>query len=237
MPSPEPLLAARGLGRRFGPSTVLRSVDLALAPGQVMLILGENGSGKTTLLRLLAGLLRPTHGTIQLSGKPFNSSDPAARRGLGLLSHQSLMYDELTLQENLVFAARLYGLKEPRQVVAAAMQGVGLAERGESRLGSLSRGMLQRAAIARAFIHRPPILLLDEPFTALDAASADRVREWLSGRAREGCGILLVTHQPAEVWNLATDVGVLAGGSWAILESRPATLEGFLPRYRDAIRV
>jgi heme ABC exporter ATP-binding subunit CcmA len=237
MPSPEPLLAARGLGRRFGPSTVLRGVDLDIAAGQVLLVLGENGSGKTTLLRLLAGLLRPTTGSVLLHGQPVRSTDAEFRRHLGLLSHKSHMYDDLTLRENLVFAARMHGLADPGQAAAAAIHAADLDQRGDSRLGSLSRGMLQRAAIARAFIHRPGILLLDEPFTALDAPSADRVRRWIQERVRDGCGIALVTHQPAEVWELTTDVGVLAAGRWAILEPRPAALESFLPRYREAIRV
>lgn len=237
MPSAEPLLAARGLGRRFGPSTVLSGVDLNLAQGQVLLVLGENGSGKTTLLRLLAGLLRPTMGGVFLHGTPARSTDPAIRRHLGLLSHKSHMYDNLTLRENLEFAARIHGLADPAAAAGAAIHGAGLDDRGDSRVGSLSRGMLQRAAMARAFIHRPGILLLDEPFTALDAPSADRVRRWLAERVSEGCGIVLVTHQPAEVWELSTDVGVLAGGRWAILEPRPGSLESFLPRYREAIRV
>lgn len=237
MPSAEPLLAARGLGRRFGPSTVLRGLELSLEPGQVLLVLGENGSGKSTLLRLLAGLLRPTAGAVLLHGQPIRSTDAGFRRHLGLLSHKSHMYDDLTLRENLVFAARMHGLADPGQASTVAIRGAGLEERSESRLGSLSRGMLQRAAIARAFIHRPGILLLDEPFTALDAASADRVRRWIAERASDGCGIALVTHQPAEIWELVTHVGVLAAGRWAILEPRPVSLESFLPRYREAIRV
>lgn len=236
-PPAEPRLGARDLGRRFGPTTVLRSVDLSLAPGQLLLILGENGSGKTTLLRLLAGLLRPSQGEVLLGGTPLRSTDPSTRRHLGLLSHASHMYDELTLLENLVFAARLHGLSGSRAAAQQAMADVGLEERSGSRVGSLSRGMVQRAAIARAFIHRPDVLLMDEPFTALDAPSAERIRGWLGDRVRGGAAAALATHQPAEVWGLVTHVGVLAQGRWAILEARPDSLESFLPRYREAIRV
>jgi heme exporter protein A len=233
----EPRLGARNLGRHFGPTTVLRSVDLTLQSGELLLILGENGSGKTTLLRLLAGLLRPSQGQVLLGGTPLKSTNPSTRRHLGLLSHASHMYDELTLLENLVFAARLHGLAGSRAAAMQAIQEVGLDERSGSRLGSLSRGMVQRAAIARAFIHRPDVLLMDEPFTALDAPSAERIRSWLGDRVRGGASAALATHQPAEVWGLATHVGVLARGRWAILEPRPESLESFLPRYREAIRV
>lgn len=238
MPPAEPaILQAHGLVKRFGASTVLRGVDFSVAPGEVVVVCGENGSGKSTLLRLLAGLSRPTAGEIQLEGKPFRSSDVAARRVLGFLSHRSHMYDELSLRENLHFAARLFGMKEEREAVHHALELARLEEKADDRLGGLSRGMQQRAALARAFLHRPRMLLLDEPFTALDSASADRIRQWLGDRAAEQCAIVMVTHQPENVWDLATSVGVLAAGKWAIRENRPADLSGFQSRYRAAVRV
>jgi len=238
MPPAEPAaLEARALGRRFGPSTVLRSLDFSLSPGQILLVLGENGSGKTTLLRLLAGLLRPTSGEVLLQGHSLRMAEVEARRSVGLLSHQSHMYDELSLRENLLFAARLYGLADPVPLTERAIEEAGLTARADDRLSRLSRGMLQRGAIARAFLHAPPVLLLDEPFTALDAASADRIRRWLAARASTGASIILVTHQPAEVWELATHVGVLAAGRWAIHEPRPPSLEQLQLRYREAVRV
>jgi heme exporter protein A len=237
LPADPAVLEARALSRRFGPSAVLRSLDFSLSPGQILLVLGENGSGKTTLLRLLAGLLRPTSGDILLLGHPMRMAGVEARRAVGLLSHQSHMYDELSLRENLLFAARLYGLADPATVTERAIEEASLTDRADDRISRLSRGMLQRGAIARAFLHSPRILLLDEPFTALDAPSADRIRRWLAGRAGDGRAIILVTHQPAEVWELATHVGVLAAGRWTIHEPRPPSLEEFQRRYREAIRV
>ena len=237
MPPAEPaILEARGLVKRFGASPVLRGVDLALAPGQVLVVLGENGAGKTTLLRILAGLVRPTSGELFLQGRPCRSSDVGARRTLGFLSHRSHMYDELSLGENLHFAARLFGLADEGAVVSRAIQLARLEEKSNERLGRMSRGMQQRAALARAFLHEPRVLLLDEPFTALDSMSAEGIREWISDRAGERCGVVIVTHQPETVWDLATHVGVLAGGHWAIYEGRPDLAE-FQSRYRDAIRV
>jgi heme ABC exporter ATP-binding subunit CcmA len=236
LPSEPALLEARGLVQRFGVTSVLRGIDLAVAPGQVVVVLGENGSGKTTLLRILAGLVRPTSGDVLLRGRPFRSSDVAARRSLGFLSHRSHMYDELSLRENLHFAARLFNLSDERDAVGRAIQLARLEDKGDERLGRMSRGMQQRAALARAFLHRPPILLLDEPFTALDSRSAEEIGQWIADRAGERCAVVMVTHQPETVWELATHVGVLAGGRWALLESHP-DLAGFRSRYREAIRV
>jgi heme ABC exporter ATP-binding subunit CcmA len=236
-PSEPPVLEARGLGKRFGASAILRGVDLAIFPGTVLAVFGENGSGKTTLLRILAGLSRPTSGQLMLGGRPFRSHDIGSRRRLGFLSHRSHMYDELTLRENLHFGARLFGLADEAAAVATALELAQLQGKADERVGRLSRGMQQRAALARAFLHRPGILLLDEPFTALDAGSAERVRRWIGERAAEGCALVIVTHQPESVWELATAVGVLAGGRWAMLEDRPARLEDFHSRYRAAVRV
>jgi heme exporter protein A len=236
-PADGPLLEARRLERRFGSSSILRGLDFTLQRGNVLLVLGENGSGKTTLLRLLAGLLRPTTGKILFQGQLLRTTDVTSRRFAGLLSHQSHMYDELTLRENLEFAARLHGLSHSADLVNQAIGGAGLESRANDRLGRLSRGMLQRAAIARAFLHQPSVMLLDEPFTALDAVSADRIRHWLKEKAASGCGIILVTHQPDQVWDLATHVGVIAAGRWALLEERASDAEDFGRRYREAVRV
>jgi heme exporter protein A len=238
MPPAEPaILEARGLVKRFGASPVLRGIDLGLTPGQILVVLGENGSGKTTLLRILAGVARPTNGQVLLQGQLFRSSDVSLRRQVGFLSHRSHMYDELSVRENLHFGARLFGLAHEREVVGRAIELARLEEKADERLGRLSRGMQQRAALARAFLHQPKVLLLDEPFTALDSGSADRVREWIVQRAAEQCAVVLVTHQPEGIWQLATRIGVLAGGRWAILEDRPNEIEAFQLRYRDAIRV
>jgi ABC-type multidrug transport system ATPase subunit len=147
------------------------------------------------------------------------------------------MYDELSLRENLEFAARLYGLPRPAEAVAESLTLARLEQKADERLGRLSRGMQQRAALARAFLHRPEILLLDEPFTALDAPSADRIRQWIQDRAAGQCAMAIVTHQPETVWELATHVGVLAQGRWVILESREDSLARFQQRYREAIFV
>jgi heme exporter protein A len=229
------LLEARGLQRAFGRVRILRGIDLSLRPGEALAVVGPNGAGKTTLLRLLAGLMRPTAGEIRILGQPFAQGSGATRRAIGLLSHQSLLYDDLTLLENLTFTARLYGLEPPGQAAAAALEQAGLSDRAGDLPRRLSRGLLQRAAIARALLHRPRLLLLDEPFTGLDASASERLRSDLRSRLAEGLGLVVVTHHLAEVWQLASRIAVLAEGRWAADEPREGSLEAFLPRYHRLI--
>ncbi|MEO8089453.1 MAG: heme ABC exporter ATP-binding protein CcmA [Gemmatimonadales bacterium] len=237
MPSHDglPLLEARGLQRSYGRVRVLRGLDLSLREGEALAVVGPNGAGKTTLLRILAGLMRPTAGQIRVLGQPLERGSAETRAAIGLLSHQSLLYDDLTLLENLTFAARLYGLDRPREAAEAALAEAGLGSRGDELPGRLSRGLLQRAAIARAVLHRPKLLLLDEPFTSLDAVAADRLRADLGARLAGGLGVVLVTHHLTEAWDLASRVAVLVNGSWAADEQRMGTLEDFLPRYHELI--
>lgn len=223
------LLSASGIERAFGTARVLRGVDLSVAPGSLHLVLGPNGAGKTTLLRILAGLTRPSAGTVLVGGRSLREA-PDLRRGIGLLSHQSLLYDDLTALENLEFTARLYGLASPRDTARASLESVGLGKRQDDPVRRLSRGMVQRVAIARALIHQPEVLLLDEPFTGLDPRASERLLELLSARLAAECGVVLVTHSPGEAWTLATRVSVLVRGQWAIDEPRPSDRQGFMSR-------
>jgi heme ABC exporter ATP-binding subunit CcmA len=229
------LLEARGLRRSFGGLRVLRGVDLTLRAGEAVVVAGPNGAGKTTLLRLLAGLIRPEAGEVRVLGRPVRGDGEEGRRAVGLVSHQSLLYDDLTLAQNLTFAARLYALPRPAEAARAALESAGLTARADDSPRRLSRGLTQRAAIARALLHHPRVLLLDEPFTALDAAATERLRAELAGRLAAGLGMVVVTHRLGEVWELATRVAVLAEGRWACDEPRSGTLEAFLPRYHGLV--
>jgi heme exporter protein A len=234
-----PAVLARGLSKHYGPVTALDGLDLEVPAGQFVLLLGPNGAGKSTLLRLLAMLLRPTSGTLRLHGAdPSPSGAVSLRARIGLLSHHTLLYDHLTGRENLLFYARLYGLPDPRAAAAAGLETSGLAGRGEDHVGTYSRGMQQRLAIARALLHGPDLLLLDEPFTGLDRQSADRLHAILEG-ARDGrrtC--LLATHDLAAGARLADRVVVLLDGR--VAADRPAAgldaaaLEGLYRRAAGA---
>ena len=229
------LLEVRGLQRTFGRVRILNGIDLSLQPGEVLVVAGPNGAGKTTLLRLLAGLLRPSGGEIRVLGHPLSHASASVRRAIGLLSHQSLLYDDLSLRENLMFTARLYTLDRPDVVAAEALTAAGLIERADDLPRQLSRGLLQRAAIARAMLHRPSLLLLDEPFTALDAPAAERLRADLQSRVMAGAALVIVTHHLEEAWQLATRVAVLVQGRWAAEEARQGPLDAFLLRYHRLV--
>jgi heme ABC exporter ATP-binding subunit CcmA len=236
MPSSDgPLLAAKGLQRSFGSLRVLRGLDLEVGAGEALVVAGPNGAGKTTLLRLLAGLARPNGGEVWVLGRRLERSAPEARRPIGLVAHQSLLYDDLTVRENVLLAGRLYRVRDAGTAAARAIEAVGLTDRAEERPPRLSRGLLQRASIARALVHDPRVLLLDEPFTGLDAAAAARLRVLLGERLSAGLGLVLVTHHLDEAWEIATRVGVLAAGQWVLEETRRGPLQEFQARYRAVV--
>jgi heme exporter protein A len=216
-------LRTRGLTKRFGPLVALHPLDLELAPGATLALLGPNGAGKSTLLRLLAGLARPSAGTIELGGAATTRA--ARRRGVGLVGHATFLTPTLTTRENLLLAARLFGLPDPAGRAARALADEELEAVAERRAGALSRGLAQRAAIARALLHDPELVLLDEPFTGLDARAAERLSARLEEEKRAGRTLVVATHDLARVAGLADGALVLARG-------RAARLEG--PALREA---
>ena len=200
-----------GAGKRFGAHTALQPTDLVVQRGEAALLAGANGAGKSTLLRLVAGLCRPSQGTVLIGGCDLQRA-PETRATIGLLSHQILLYDELTARENLLFFARLYSLNDGAARADEALAAAGLAPRQNHRVGGFSRGMKQRLALARATLHRPSVLLLDEPFTGLDAAAGTALRERLCRFRADGGTCLLVTHRFDEAEGLIDRLLVLERG-------------------------
>jgi heme exporter protein A len=172
-----PTLEATGLTRLFGRQRAVDDVSFALEAGESMALFGPNGAGKTTLLRLLAGLLRPTGGRAVISGAEARG-EATVRGRVGLISHQTMLYPALTALENVVFAARLHGVASADRAAVAALERMGIATRKDSMVKTLSRGMQQRVSIARAIVHAPAVLLLDEPYTGLDAGGAAARTTW-----------------------------------------------------------
>ena len=209
--APSPALAAMGLSRIFGTRCAVDSVDLTLERGDCLALFGPNGAGKTTLLRLLAGLLRPSAGTAMVNGVPLRG-DAAVRAEVGLISHQSMLYGALTARENLEFAAQLYALPDPRGAAEAALRDMRVLDRADAPVRALSRGLQQRVSIARATVHRPRVVLLDEPYTGLDAAGSAALTTMLERLRDEGAALLLVTHNIDEGLSLATHAAVMRGG-------------------------
>ena len=203
-------IAARGVAKRFAGAAALEDLDLDLAAGASLAVVGPNGAGKSTLLRLLAGLARPSAGTIAIDGLP--PTHRTARAALGYLGHQTLLSPSLTVRENLVFAARLYGVASPHERAAEQLAREGLAPLADRPAGALSRGQAQRAAIARALIHAPALVLLDEPFTGLDRGAAQRLAARLGDLRARGHTSVLVTHGLEHVRELADEALVLCAG-------------------------
>ena len=203
----------RGLVRRYGERTALDDVSLTLPAGRTLVVFGPNGAGKTTLLRMLATLLRPHAGEVRVLGRELPAGGYAVRGRLGFLGHEPLLYRELSGRENLRFHARLHRVGPER--VETVLEAVGMRARADDPVAELSRGMVQRLAIARAVLHEPELLLLDEPLANLDPAAAAQV-EPLIGRA-SGRTRVLTSHDPAG--GLAgADVALgLKGGRVALL--------------------
>ena len=188
------MIRARGLAKRYGEKRIFEGLDLDVEAGELVVVTGPNGSGKTTLLRLVAGLMLPTAGELDVQGD---------RSTLGLLAHEPLVYRELTALENLDLYGRLYRVPERRERIGMLLERFGLWDARGDRAGSFSRGMLQRLALCRTFLHEPSLLLLDEPFSALDEEGAELLDRELA--ARRGTATLLVaTHDPARLEPLAT---------------------------------
>jgi heme ABC exporter ATP-binding subunit CcmA len=203
-------IAARGVAKRFARADALRDLDLDVAPGASLAVVGPNGAGKSTLLRLLAGLARPSAGRIAIDGRP--PTHRSARAALGYLGHATLLAPSLTVRENLIFAARLYGVAGPRERADQQLASEGLEALADRTAGALSRGQAQRVAIARALVHAPALVLLDEPFTGLDRGAAQRLAARLADLRAHGHTSVLVTHGLEHVRELADEALVLCAG-------------------------
>ncbi len=202
----------RRLTKAFGARKVLAGLDLDLPAGQLTALLGPNGAGKTTLLRILATLARPTGGSIRLLGLDAAREAHLVRRRISLLSHRTLLYDDLTARQNLDFYARMYDVKDAEHRIGHLLEQVGLSHRAEDLVRTFSRGMQQRLALARALLHRPELLLLDEPYSGLDPVAADNLNRLLAEMQEHGCTVLLTTHDLNQGLALAGRVLVLARG-------------------------
>ncbi len=214
------LIETRALTKAYDVLPVLRKLDLAVARGEFVALLGPNGSGKSTLLRLLAGLSRPTGGTILVGGWQLPGEAAAVRGQIGLVSHQALLYENLTARENLRFFARLYALPDMDARVDALLAQVGLLRRADSLVRTFSRGMQQRLSIARALLHSPDVLLLDEPYTGLDQDAAHTLDNLLRAAHAEGRTIVMTTHQLERLPGLVSRVVILSRGQ--VVHDAPA---------------
>lgn len=224
-PAPPAVVELDGLTRHFGERTVLRGISLELSAGQTLAVIGRNGAGKSTLLRILATLLRPHAGSVRLFGEPLPRQGWAVRGRIGLLGHEPLLYHDLSGRENLAYHARLH--RVPAGRVDELLEAVGMLARADDPIRSLSRGMVQRLTVARAVLHRPALLLLDEPRSNLDPAAGDLVEPLIGPSS--GATRVLTSHDPQAAFAEADLVLALSGGRAAYV-GPPAGLDADILR-------
>ena len=211
-------VAIEGVWKFFGDYPALRDISFTVDGGACLALLGRNGAGKTTLLRILAGLSKAARGSVTILGKDARAE--ITRQKIGVLGHGIGVYEELSAFENLRLFARLYGIADPNKTAREWLERTGLDRVRDGLVREFSRGMRQRLAVARAFLHNPSLLLLDEPFTALDDRAIKVLQELLKSALQQGHTVILSTHQLREALELATDVALINRGKLAFRGER-----------------
>lgn len=211
-------IEVRGLRKSFGHIEAVRGLDFDLKQGEFLTVFGPNGAGKTTLIRILASLTRPTDGRAKVAGYDVTDNDSRMRREIGVISHASFLYADLSALENVVFYAKMYGVEQPEERARQVIDEVGLLPRLHDRVGTFSRGMLQRLSIARAIVHNPSILFLDEPYTGLDQHASLKLRAQLEVLHTQNRTVLMTTHDFARGLEMCDRVAIQVRGRFALME-------------------
>ena len=230
-----PIVETADLARAFGSRKAVAGITFSLAPGDCLAVFGPNGAGKTTLLRLLAGLLKPSSGSARLAGIPLPGG-ALARSRVGLISHHTMLYEALSARENVSFAARLYGIRDPATRVDDSLRQMSMLERADAPVRLLSRGMQQRVSIARAMVHSPQVVLADEPYSGLDDSGARSLTALLRELRSSGTAIIIVTHNLAEGLSLASHAAVMQRGKFVRYDSSERIdASSYATTYREAL--
>lgn len=231
------MIKVKKLVKRFGLKTILKGMDFEVEKGEFVGLLGPNGAGKTTFLRILSSLSRPTFGEVRIAGFRLPKQAAAVRRRLGVLSHLPLLYGDLTAEENLTFFGRMYAVENLDARIGEVLELVDLTNRRRDLVRTYSRGMQQRLAIARAVIHNPEILLLDEPYTGLDQDACAMLDEVLREVAAQGRTVVMTSHDLVRSANLASRFDVLSRGKIiASAKREDIPKDGLLGFYRRALQ-
>jgi heme exporter protein A len=232
------MIRVRKLIKRFGHKTVLRGLNFSAEAGEFVALLGPNGAGKTTFLRVLASLSRPTLGDVVISGYHLPNEASAVRRRLGVVMHQTLLYGDLTAEENLRFFGRMYGIDKADARIDAALKLVGLAPRRRDLVRTFSRGMQQRLSIGRAVLHEPHVLLMDEPYTGLDQDASAILDSILQEVSSQGRTVVMTSHDLARAADLASRFDIISKGKIvASVQRSDIADEGLIAFYRQATQV
>jgi heme exporter protein A len=237
MPGESPFLLVRNLTKTFGRFTALRALSLEVSPGEFVTIVGRNGAGKTTFLKIVSSIIRSYTGEVLLCGENLKDADEGTRRTIGFVSHESFLYKDLTVRDNLSFYARMYGVTGRDEKIEAVIRRVDLEPKSSVLVRALSRGMKQRLSLARAFIHEPNLLLLDEPFTGLDERASEILDAFLCEFKRSGGTVVMVTHDIERGWTHADRVVVFERGT-IVNETYPkqTALDAFRNEYRKILQ-
>jgi heme exporter protein A len=211
--SEDAVLRTDRLTKQFGHFTALHNLSIAIPRGTFLTIFGRNGAGKTTFLKIVSTLIRSFSGSVTLFAEDLKRADDTLRRRLGFVSHESFLYNDLTVVENLQFYARMYRLEKAPERVQTMVARVGLETKASTPARALSRGMKQRLALGRAFLHEPDLLLLDEPFTGLDETASDMLQSMLEAFKSRGGTVVMATHQLERGWKHADRIGVIERGA------------------------
>lgn len=207
-----PVISGKQLVKTVGDKMILRGVDIDIAAGEAVTILGPNGAGKSTLLKIFSTLLKPSSGELFIAGRSVNEESSEIKRKIGFLPHNSLLYDHLTAKQNLVFYGKLYRVADLDKRIDYLLKVVGLYHFRNEPVRSFSRGMIQRLSIARAVIHRPQLLLLDEPHTGLDVEATRLLNRMILELKADGCTIVMVTHDFEQALLVSERIVILRRG-------------------------
>ena len=237
MQSLENAIEVRHIRKAFGTLKAVDGIDFELKQGEFLTVLGPNGAGKTTLIKILSGLTQPSSGAAKVSGFDVTEGHPEMRKKIGVISHSTALYADLTPLENMIFFARMYGLEQPKDKSLKVIEEVGLTPRRNDRVRTFSRGMLQRLSIARAILHDPAILFLDEPFTGLDLHAINVLKEHLQRLHDRRRTILMTTHDISCGLEMCDKVALQVQGKFVFLEHiSDVDKDRFESRYFDAVR-
>ncbi len=231
---PPPAIDVRGLRKSYGRAAVLRGLDLQVGWGETLAILGPNGSGKTTLIKALATLTRPDSGSVRVADLDVSRNGKRARAAIGVVTHDPMLYEQLTGLENLKLFGRMFDLDDVEERAACAADRLGMASRLSQRVGTMSHGMRKRLSIARALLHDPPILLMDEPESGLDQEALVILERIVADRAASGRTVVMTTHNLERGAALAQRAAILSRGRIAYHDSvAPLGVAGLRGRYAE----
>jgi len=230
------VIAVTGLTKTFGNLYALRNLSFSLNKGEFLTIFGPNGAGKTTLIRILSTITKASSGEIKIADLSFEDDSEKIRRQIGVIAHQTFLYENLTAEENLRFYGKLYDVVNLSQKIEAILSEVGLELRKKDFVRTFSRGMQQRLAIARAMLHEPSILLLDEPYTGLDQHASGMLTNWLNRLRSSEQTIIMVTHDLKQGIELADRIAILVNGQLVSnQEQREIDVKKFRQTYYDLV--